>query len=52
VYVLYVEDDYCVLSLDNTRALPKAYFRERICRLGPDKMESVCCALTIATGCR
>jgi mRNA-degrading endonuclease toxin of MazEF toxin-antitoxin module len=52
VYVLYVEDDYCVLSLDNTRALPKAYFRERICTLGPDKMESVCCALTIATGCR
>lgn len=42
----------CVLSLDNTRVLPKAYFRERICTLGPDKMESVCRALTIATGCR
>ena len=34
------------------RVLPKAYFPEHICTLGHDKMESVCRALTIATGCR
>ena len=42
----------CVLSLDNTRVLPKAYFVERICRLGPDAMDRVCLALAVATGCR
>ncbi len=42
----------CVLSLDNTRVLPKAYFVERICTLGPERMQRVCEALAIATGCR
>jgi mRNA interferase MazF len=42
----------CVLSLDNTRVLPKAFFVERICQLGPEPMDRVCRALAIATGCR
>jgi mRNA interferase MazF len=41
----------CVLTLDNTRVLQKAHFRERICTLGPERMASVCRALAIATGC-
>jgi mRNA-degrading endonuclease toxin of MazEF toxin-antitoxin module len=41
----------CVLSLDNTRVLPKAYFVERICWLGPEPMDRVCRALSLATGC-
>ena len=44
--------DHCVLSLDNLRVLPKSYFVDRICTLGPERMESVCRALVIATGCR
>ena len=44
--------DHCVLSLDNVRVLPKSYFVDRICTLGPERMESVCRALAIATGCR
>jgi mRNA-degrading endonuclease toxin of MazEF toxin-antitoxin module len=44
--------DHCVLSLDNVRVLPKSYFVDRICTLGPERMESVCRALVIATGCR
>jgi mRNA interferase MazF len=42
----------CVLSFDNVRVLRKAYFVERICTLGPEKMDRVCRALAIATGCR
>lgn len=41
----------CVLSLDNARVLPKAYFVERICQLGPASMDRVCRALALATGC-
>jgi mRNA interferase MazF len=41
----------CVLSLDNVTVLPKAYFRERICTLGPERMDAVCRALARATGC-
>jgi mRNA interferase MazF len=44
--------DPCVLSLDNTRVLLKAHFRERICTLGPEQMNRVCHALAVATGCR
>ena len=44
--------DVCVLSLDNLRVLPKSYFVDRICTLGPERMERVCRALAIATGCR
>ena len=43
--------DRCVLSLDNVRVLRKSYFLERICALGPEKMDRVCRALAIATGC-
>ena len=41
----------CVLSLDNATLIPKVYFQERICALGPDQMARVCRALAIATGC-
>ena len=42
----------CVLSFDNVRVLRKAYFVERICTLGPERMDEVCRALGVATGCR
>jgi mRNA interferase MazF len=42
----------CVLSFDNLRVVRKAYFVDRICTLGAERMESVCRALAIATGCR
>ena len=41
----------CVLSLDNATLMPKAFFRERICVLGPERMTTVCHALARATGC-
>ena len=44
--------DHCVLSLDNLRVLPKSCFVDRICTLRSERMESVCRALAIATGCR
>jgi mRNA interferase MazF len=42
----------CVLSFDNMRVVRKAYFVERICTLGPERMQRVCEALALATGCR
>jgi mRNA-degrading endonuclease toxin of MazEF toxin-antitoxin module len=42
----------CVLSLDNVTTIPRALFVERITRLGPDRMQEVCTALELATGCR
>lgn len=42
----------CVLSLDNVTLVPKAFFLERICTLGPERMAQVCRALGLATGCR
>lgn len=44
--------DRCALSLDNIRVVRKAYFVARICALGPERMDSVCRALAVATGCR
>lgn len=41
----------CALSLDNVTVVPRAWFVERICRLGPDRMHEVCEALAVATGC-
>ncbi len=41
----------CVLSLDNLDLVAKVYFRERITRLGADRMRQVCRALALATGC-
>lgn len=52
---LGVEDgmpEACVLSLDNLTLMPKAFLRERICTLGPERMQRVCEALALATGCR
>ena len=43
--------DACVLSLDNTTSMPKAYLRDRICALGPDRMAQVCRALERTVGC-
>ncbi len=43
--------DECVLSLDNATLMPKAFLRERICALGPERMAQVCRALALATGC-
>jgi mRNA interferase MazF len=44
--------DRCVLSFDNLRVVRKAHFVGRICTLGPERMDDVCRALAIATGCR
>jgi mRNA interferase MazF len=41
----------CALSLDNVTLIPRAYFAERICRLGPARMHEVCVSLGLATGC-
>jgi mRNA interferase MazF len=41
----------CALSLDNLTLVPKAMFRERICRLRPERMSEVCRALVLASGC-
>ena len=41
----------CALSFDNIAVIPRAYFVERITKLGPDRLTEVCRALTIATGC-
>jgi mRNA-degrading endonuclease toxin of MazEF toxin-antitoxin module len=41
-----------VLSFDNGTLVPKAFVRERICTLRPQRMESVGTALALATGCR
>lgn len=42
----------CVLTLDNPRVLRKSYFVERICELPQERMQRVCDALALATGCR
>jgi mRNA interferase MazF len=41
----------CVLTLDSVTAVPRVFFRERICTLRPDRMWAVCEALRVATGC-
>ena len=42
----------CALSLDNVTAVPKAWLTERITTLSLQRLEEVCRALAIATGCR
>ena len=42
----------CAISLDNLTLLPKSMIGERICRLSPPRMQEVCAALGVATGCR
>jgi len=39
------------VSLDNTALIDKTDLRERIARLGPDRMRDLCHALDAATGC-
>lgn len=41
----------CVLSLDNTTLIRKAFCTRRITRLSAIKMREVCAALDLATGC-
>ena len=41
----------CALSLDNLTVVAKAALRERICRLGPERMRAVCAALGVAVDC-
>lgn len=41
----------CALSFDNLTVVPKALFRERIARLPVERMNEVCRALAIASGC-
>ncbi|MEA2000808.1 MAG: type II toxin-antitoxin system PemK/MazF family toxin [Actinomycetota bacterium] len=41
----------CVLTTDNLTLITTAYLRERITVLSADQMNSVCEAITIATGC-
>ena len=41
----------CALSFDNLTTVPKALLTERITRLTPAKLEDLCAALKVATGC-
>jgi mRNA interferase MazF len=41
----------CVLNVDNVTTIPKAFLTDRICRLTFERMQQVCAALGIATGC-
>ena len=41
----------CALSLDNLTAVPKELFSARITRLPVDRMNEVCRALALASGC-
>jgi mRNA interferase MazF len=43
--------DECVLSLDNIVPIPKSLFLDHIARLSGERMQQVCAALAIATGC-
>src|SRR6266496_4988027 len=49
--VVLGEDDgmpaWCALSFDNVTLVPKAYFVERICELGPAQLAQVCDAMQI-----
>jgi len=39
------------LSFDNVVTIPTSLFTERICRLGVDRLDQVCRALSAAAGC-
>ena len=41
----------CVLSLDNLSLIRPALCTSRIARLSPAKLQAVCDALRVATGC-
>lgn len=44
--------DECVVSLDNLRTLPQVFLSDPITSLAGKRMDEVCHALAIATGCR
>lgn len=41
----------CALRLDNIALVPKDYFVERICELGPERLRQICAALGNAVDC-
>lgn len=41
----------CVLSFDNLATVPKALLTERITRVPDARLEELCAALRVATGC-
>lgn len=41
----------CVLSVDNIQPVPKGMLIERVARLRAARMEELCRALAVATGC-
>jgi mRNA interferase MazF len=41
----------CAISLDNLRTVPKSLLVEPITKLGPKRMDEVCRALGVASGC-
>lgn len=41
----------CALALDNTGPIAKGHLTRRIATLGPARMDEVCRALSMATGC-
>ncbi len=41
----------CALSFDNVLTVPKALITEKITSLGPDKLDELCRALSIAVDC-
>ena len=41
----------CALSLDNLTTVPKELFRDRITRLSVARMNEVCRALSVSSGC-
>ena len=43
--------DECALSLDNLTTVPKELFRDRITRLSVARMNEVCRALSVTSGC-
>lgn len=43
--------DECAASFDNLRVVPKALLVERICALGPDRLDEACRALRVAMAC-
>lgn len=41
----------CAISLDNLRTVPKALLVEPITKLGPTRIDELCRALNVASGC-
>lgn len=41
----------CAVTLDNITTVPKSHLTERICQLGPARMNQLCAALSAAVDC-